>query len=278
LGAMMNKKQINEIIKRLDECQAKAKTRIIDSDSLKNKLNKLKYKKCFNLVFDGGAVSNSYRYRAESTKGYVKYDRKTNYFDFEINRQTARKRAYGDNGYMTTEFKRLFCVSSKKREIITNYLIKREERKYPEYKIIFDNYYKKTFKYQLIVKALGEEYHFDYRKKPYANETNLKKAMREGKRRIIQRKKANKYHKDILKIREKIWNNSENLKQIYVTFNDSINAGNCNEQSIATKKKIIEKYGQISMIRADKLLEIRNDIYVKRAIETASIRFMSKLS
>jgi hypothetical protein len=273
----MKLKQINEILDALNSCQEKAKTRTISEYRLKEELYKLKYKKCFCLSFDGGAVSKSYRYRAESTCGYIKYDRKSKYFEYKIYRNTARQCAYGDGGYMTTEFNRKYCISVEKLYKIADYLKKREERKYPEYKIYID-YDKLTFKYQLIVKALGEEYHFDYRKKPYANEKNLKKALREGKRRIVQRKRKDLIRQNIFKIKEKIWNNNENLKKIYVTFNDSINSGNCYEQSKETKNKIIEKYGQISMISADKLLEIRDDMYVRRAIEMASIRYVSQFS
>jgi len=272
----MNKKQIKLIIDRLNLVQKKSSVRTINEKTLEEILHKNKRKPFFNIDINGGGVGGAYRYRAETTSGVIEYDRKSNHFKFHIDRTTADKNNSCSHILIDTT-NRINAVSFEKRTLIRRYLLNREKRKHPEYNIYWD-VYKEQFKYQIISSAFGEEFHLPVRNEPYKTEKNLRNAIRNGKKRIIARLRQDKTRNKIKEIKEKLWGNIDNLKKVFVTVNDSINSGNCRPETFETKKAIVKLYGNIEKIRADKLMDIRHDVYVKRAIEYASVKYLKDFS
>lgn len=65
-----------------------------------------------------------------------------------------------------------------------------------------------------------------------------------------------------------------NLKDIWVRREDSIQSGNCQSGTDSFISLLGRNVGQIGGIRADYLLEIRNDRYTVRAVEKAKEKYM----
>jgi len=264
----MNKKQIKEVIDRLNQVQSRASVRLVSDYRLERELHNLKRKKCFYIEFNGGSVCNAYKYPVETTMGWVQYDRKTNHFKFHIGRGWASKVAHGSSGYINVELDRLHCISWEKKDNLAKYLLKREQRKYPDYVVVWKQEFKK-FKYQLVTRFAHEEYHFPLRDNPYT-EKNMKKKLREGKRLIIARIKADKTRYEMKKYL------SNHANQVFVSVEDSLKSGNCKPETDSFADKIRKEFGNIGAIRADILLEIRNDSYTRRACEVACKKYLKK--
>lgn len=105
----------------------------------------------------------------------------------------------------------------------------------------------------LCLKYRGHEYHFSLKE---ANELNIKKARNQIKQRRID------------KILESINIDDLQLDRIFVSYDDSIKSGNCEEVSIRVKNELskLENIEGDFAVRADVLLKYRNDEYTKRAI------------
>lgn len=60
------------------------------------------------------------------------------------------------------------------------------------------------------------------------------------------------------------------LSTTFVGLDDSFAAGNCRPATLAFYEQVNARFGEIGGLRADVLLEMRNDIYARRAISAAS--------
>jgi len=142
---------------------------------------------------------------------------------------------------------------------------------------------RKRAKFQLVVEYKNEEYHFGYTLEMYSDRT-LRKKIQEGIAYIKERRsrRAQEILKNRLARRIQKWLASpEKLKQVWVTVQDSLNAGNCKAQTMSVYETLQARLGtskEIGAVRADYLLTIRDDFYAKRAIERAILRKLQVVS
>jgi len=112
-------------------------------------------------------------------------------------------------------------------------------------------------------KAHNEEYHFDYTELLYQgyseSQYDFQSALNKARKAIVKRITENVDLSDI------------DLTKVYVTYNDSIDSGNCEEISTRVRNVIAHKVNAkgIFAFRADALLEIRDDSFSHRAISYA---------
>lgn len=66
--------------------------------------------------------------------------------------------------------------------------------------------------------------------------------------------------------------NMRGLRHIWVSLQDSLDAGNCRPSSEAVRKQLVGQYGEIGGIRADALLQHRDDQWTRRAVAVAARR------
>ena len=66
------------------------------------------------------------------------------------------------------------------------------------------------------------------------------------------------------------------LRKVFVSMQDSLNAGNCRAMSEQVEAQVKNIYGNVGGIRADMLLKIRDDFYSRRAIASAKTRMEEK--
>jgi hypothetical protein len=107
----------------------------------------------------------------------------------------------------------------------------------------------------------GEKYHFGFVKKyDFEEARNAIKIRRITKIENVRKEKV--FH--------------ENLKKVFVTKQDSIKSGNCpaGTENFYKNLDLVKKGFRIRAIRADVLLNIRNDAYTQRAVNEAAKRIL----
>ena len=131
-------------------------------------------------------------------------------------------------------------------------------------------------KYQLVVKHHKEEYHWNYYSKELADST-VKKKIKQGIQLIKDRRKdraltllKNKFDKFSDDKKRRM------LNKFFVYVDDSLRAGNCESQTRAFRNTVIKKFGglNIKAVKASILLNIRDDMYVWRAVDKAFRRYV----
>ena len=67
----------------------------------------------------------------------------------------------------------------------------------------------------------------------------------------------------------------KNLTKIWVGYDDSIQSGNCQSATKNFQARLCDIFGngEIGGLRADKLIELRDDIFTRRAIAAAAARY-----
>jgi len=91
------------------------------------------------------------------------------------------------------------------------------------------------------------------------------------KKRLL---KAFKKRRDLAKWEKGVEFAKNNLDKIWVNFNDSINAGNCPKGTSDFVRQNKIELDKIGGLRADYLLQLRNDNFTKRAVQEAAKRYI----
>ena len=76
-----------------------------------------------------------------------------------------------------------------------------------------------------------------------------------------------------IELRTKKQEIKRNHQHIWVNLQDSIDAGNCVPTSKQVEAKLKQIYGNIGGIRADVLLNFRDDFYTRKAVTVAARRY-----
>lgn len=86
------------------------------------------------------------------------------------------------------------------------------------------------------------------------------------------RKEAETAHKKAIAAALKARQENIDLRKVFVSLQDSLDAGNCRAMSEQVEAQVKNIYGNVGGIRADMLLKIRDDFYSRKAIASAQQR------